>query len=77
MVRTWDIPERDAVIKQVLSATSLEEVKAATLRQDQWLGQHPDDLGVVDGYEVPENMKEIAELQQAEREDKVPAGQAA
>ena len=43
---------------------------------DQWVDDHPDDLGIIDAYEVLENMREIAESRQAERrwdEDEVAA----
>lgn len=60
--------ERNRIASQALRATTLAEVTHATRELDQWVDDHPDDLGIMDAYEVLENMKEIAESQQAERE---------
>jgi hypothetical protein len=43
--------ERRRIIKQVLDATTLAEIKAATEALDEWLGIYPDDHGMEDGYE--------------------------
>jgi len=43
--------ERRRIIKQVLDATSLAEIEAATEALDGWLMAHPDDVGIEDGYE--------------------------
>lgn len=59
--------ERYRIMHQALRATTLAEVTHATRELDQWVDAHPDDLGIIDAYEVLENMKEIAEFQQAER----------
>jgi len=59
--------ERNRIIHQALRATALDEVTLATREMDQWVDDHPDDLGIIDAYEVLENMKEIAGFQQAER----------
>lgn len=59
--------ERNRIMHQALRATSLAEVTLATRELDRWVDDHPDDLGIIDAYEVLENMQEIAEFQQAER----------
>ena len=61
-------PERERVLNQALKARMFPEIAAATRELDQWVDDHPDDLGIIDAYEVLENMKEIAEEQQAERD---------
>ncbi len=59
--------ERHRIMHQAMRATTLAEVTLATRELDRWVDDHPDDLGIMDAYEVLENMKEIAEFQQAER----------
>ena len=59
--------ERNRIMHQALRARTLAEVTYATRELDQWVDDHPDDIGIIDAYEVLENMKEIAEFQQAER----------
>lgn len=61
-------PEREHILDQALKARTFSEIVTATREMDQWVEDHPDDLGILDAYEVLENMKEIAEFQQAERE---------
>ncbi len=58
--------ERNRIANQALRATTLAEIALATRELDQWVDDHPDDLGIIDAYEVLENMQEIAEFQQAE-----------
>lgn len=77
MVTDINTPGRKQLINQVLSATSLTEVNAAMNALDRWMEQHPDDIGIVDGYEMLENMQEIAEAQEAERTGGVLMGKAA
>jgi len=60
--------ERNRIAHQAMRATTLAEVTFATHELDRWVDDHPDDLGIIDAYEVLENMREIAEFQQAERE---------
>ena len=50
-----------------MRATTMAEVIHATRELDQWVDGHPDDLGIIDAYEILENMKEIVGEQQAER----------
>lgn len=69
--------ERNRIMHQALRATTLPEIIRAARELDQWVDAHPDDLGIVDAYEVLENMKEIAEFQQAERERGIQSGVAA
>ncbi len=63
--------ERNRIARQAMRATTLAEVIHATRELDQWVDDHPDDLGIIDAYEILENMKEIAEEQQAERSREV------
>lgn len=59
--------ERNRIAHQAMRATTMPEVILATRELDQWVDDHPDDLGIIDAYEILENMKEGAEDQQAER----------
>ena len=59
--------ERCRIAHQAMRATTMAEVIHATHELDQWVDDHPDDLGIIDAYEILENMKEITEEQQAER----------
>jgi len=59
--------ERNRIARQAMRATTMPEVILATRELDQWVDDHPDDLGIIDAYEILENMKEGAEDQQAER----------
>ena len=60
--------ERNRIARQAMRATTLAEVTLATRELDQWVEGHPDDLGIIDAYEILENMKEIAEEQIAEEQ---------
>jgi len=60
--------ERNRIARQAMRATTLAEVTLATRELDQWVDGHPDDLGIIDAYEILENMKEIAEEQIAEEQ---------
>ena len=62
-----DEGERHRIMHQAMRATTMPEVILATRELDQWVDDHPDDLGIIDAYEILENMKEAAEDQQAER----------
>ncbi len=62
-----DDKERNRIARQAMRATTMPEIMLATRELDQWMDDHPDDLGIIDAYEILENMKEIAEDQQAER----------
>ena len=70
-------PERERVLNQALRARTFPEIALANLEMDQWVTNHPDDLGIRDAYEVLDNMQEIAEFQQEERRRRVPAEMAA
>ena len=59
--------ERNRIARQAMRATTMPEVILATRELDQWVDDHPDDLGIIDAYEILENMREGAEDQQAER----------
>jgi aminoglycoside phosphotransferase family enzyme len=59
-------PERERILNQALRARTYLEIATATREMDQWVDDHPDDLGIIDAYEVLENMQEIAEFQQEE-----------
>ena len=60
--------ERNRIARQAMRATTLAEVTLATRELDQWVEGHPDDLGIIDAYEILENMKEIAGEQIAEEQ---------
>lgn len=60
-------PKRERVLDQALKARAFSEIATATRELDQWVDDNPDDLGILDAYEVLANMQEIAEEQQAER----------
>ena len=60
--------ERNRIARQAMRATTLAEVTLAIRELDQWVDGHPDDLGIIDAYEILENMKEIAEEQIAEEQ---------
>ena len=62
--------ERHRIMHQAMRATTMPAVIRATRELDQWVDDYPDDLGIIDAYEILENMKEIAEEQQAERSRK-------
>ena len=61
-------PERERILNQALKARTFAEIAAANREMDQWVSDHPDDLGIRDAYEVLDNMQEIAEFQQAQQE---------
>ena len=63
-----NIPERTRIMNQALCATTFAEIAAANRETDQWVSDHPDDLGIRDAYEVLDNTQEIAEFQQAQQE---------
>lgn len=64
--------ERSRIMNQALRATTFAEIAMATREMDQWVSDHPDDLGIRDAYEVLENMQEIAEFQQREELNRRP-----
>ena len=69
---------RQQLIQQVLGARSLAEIADATQALHRWLTQHPDDLGIVDGFEALAMMQECAEAREATvAPEPAPAGQAA
>ena len=63
--------ERTRIMNQALRARTFTEIAAANREMDQWVCEYPDDLGIRDAYEVLDNMQEIAEFQQAQREREV------
>ena len=60
-------PQRQCLIEQVLDATSLPEINAATTALRQWVVAHTDDLGIVDGFEQLALMRMSAEQIAAEQ----------
>ncbi len=70
-------PEREHILDQALKARTFSEIATATREMDQWVEDHPDDLGILDAYEVLANMQEIAEFQQEERSREARTGVAA
>ena len=71
-----DDPARKRLIEYVLYATTLDEIASATQMLNLWMDEHPDDLGMVDGYELLANLQEAAEEHEAER-GQLAAGRAA
>ena len=53
-------PRREALLDQVLGARSLAEIAAARQALRRWVQEHPDDLGIVDGFEALATMEECA-----------------
>lgn len=76
-MRYVDDPERKRISEQALWATTLPEIMTARRELDQWVDDHPDDLGILDAYEMLANMQEIAEEQEMERRRLAEAGRAA
>lgn len=70
-------PERERVLDQALKARTLLEIASATLDMDHWVDDHPDDIGIMDAYEVMANMQEIAEHQQQEKLSRLPRAKVA
>jgi len=70
-------PARKRLITQVLDATTLAEVSAATMALSQWMDAHPDDWGMADAFEQLSMMQDIAEEQEAARRPLATAGRAA
>lgn len=58
---------RDRLTIQVLDATTLPEIEAATKALRSWIKAHPEDEGMSDAFEQLFILKEIAEEQEAER----------
>ncbi len=59
-------PERNRIMNQALRARTFSEIASANREMDQWVADHPEDLGIRDAYEVLDNMQEIAEYQKQE-----------
>lgn len=70
-------PQRERVLDQALKARTLPEIASATLDMDHWVEDHPNDLGIMDAYEVLANMQEIAEHQQQARSSRQPRAKVA
>ena len=67
---------RECLTRQVLSATTLQEVHAATNALREWIKAYPDEREWMrDGFEQLSMMQDIAEEQEAERREQ--AGKAA
>lgn len=60
-------PQRQHLIEQVLDATTLSEIDAATTALRDWVAANPDDLGIVDGFEQLALMRMAAEQIAAEQ----------
>ena len=54
-------PKRKLLISQVLSATTMPEIEEAIHALQEWVREHPDDRGIVDGFEQLSLMQDIAE----------------
>jgi hypothetical protein len=71
--------QRERLIDQVLGARKLQEIVEATEALKQWVKTHPDDLGIIDGFEQLSLMEDIAREREcaeattiAEAEQKIP-----
>lgn len=62
------LPERESILSQVLDARTLAEIDAATCALRQWLERYPEDAGIREGFGGLSLMRDIAEEQEAERE---------
>ena len=62
------LPERECLLNQVLDARTLAEIDAATHALREWLRRYPEDTGIREGFEGLSLMRDIAEEQEAERE---------
>jgi hypothetical protein len=60
-MRYLENPERQRVLRQALSATTLLEIETATRELRQWVAEHPDDLGIVDAFEQLDLMRRATE----------------
>ena len=58
---------RECLTDQVLSATTLDEIHAATQALREWIKTYPEEKGMRDGFEQLSLMQDIAEEQEAER----------
>jgi hypothetical protein len=59
-------PERQALVEQVLDATTLIEIRLAADALHTWIAEHPEDSeSLADGFEQLANMEEIATMQSA------------
>ncbi len=57
----WDNTERERIIAQALSAYTQSEITIATQDLQQWVRDYPDDLGIVDTFEVLSHKQDFAE----------------
>lgn len=64
------LPEREQIVNQVLDARTLAEIDAAACALREWLNRYPEDTGIREGFEGLSLMRDIAEEQEAEREEK-------
>ena len=69
----YEDPERERVLIQALSATTLEELKIATEELDVWVAAHPEDEGISDAYEQMALMELAAKEIAAQKEGRVTA----
>ena len=62
----WNNAERERIIEQALSASTLLEIRQATQELQRWTRTYPHDFRVVDTFEVLSHKQDFAE----EREGK-------
>jgi hypothetical protein len=58
---------RQQLIRQTLSATTLLEIEAAWQALQDWMQIHPEDEGMRAGFEQLAQMREITEMEDAQR----------
>lgn len=64
---TLILAERERVLDQALDARTLPEIAIATRELQEWVRQHPKDVGIREAFEGLSLMQDIAEEQKAER----------
>lgn len=66
-----NLPERECLVNQVLDARAIAEIDVAAQALREWLRRYPEDTGIREGFEGLSLMRDIAEEQEAEREQEV------
>lgn len=61
---------RERLTGQVLGATTLPEIHAARQALRAWIAAHPEDAGMSDAFEQLSLLEDIANEQEAERQQK-------
>ena len=61
-------PERERILDQALDARTLPQIAVATQELREWVRQNPADTGIREAFEGLSLVQDIAEEQEAERE---------